>query len=107
MRIARPQHRGDELVGVAVEHQQRVIPMLPEIAVVGGAFRGSLRRIVGAIEVPGDAGWGTGPLAFLQIDGAERVRQPVAGAPVAGVVQPGQRRLAGHVGPVCGRPTAD
>ena len=48
------QDGGDELPGVAVEDQQRVVHVLAVVAVVGAAFLLPVRRVVGAVQVEHD-----------------------------------------------------
>ena len=57
---AGPQDGGDELVGLAVEDEQRMIHVLAVVAVVGAAFLLAVRRVVGAIQIEQDVGGRTG-----------------------------------------------
>ena len=48
---ARPQDRRDEVPGLAVEDEQGMVHVLPEVAVVGAPFLVAVGRIVGGVEV--------------------------------------------------------
>ena len=92
-----------------VEDQQRVVHVLTVIAVVGAALLLAVGGVVGAVQVEQDVGRHatSGALPLLKVDRHQRLAEPVAGTPVDGVLQPGEGRLAGQVGPILGRPTAD
>jgi hypothetical protein len=46
---ARAQDGGEQLVGLTVEDEQRLVHMLVVIAVVGAALLGPMRRVVGGV----------------------------------------------------------
>jgi hypothetical protein len=89
VRRAWTQDGGDELVGLAVEDQQGVIHVLAVVAMVAAAFLRAVGRIVSAVEIQQHLAGRTArhPLALLQIDADQRLRQALAGAAVDRVLQ--------------------
>ena len=87
MGIAGPQHGRDQLIGVAIEEQQRVIHVLPIVGMVGGAFLRAIGWVIRAIQVQQDARGHPVALALPQIELDQGDGQPIAGAAVHGVVE--------------------
>ena len=59
MGVARPQESGDELTRLSIEDQERVIDVLPEVAVVVALFLIAMGGIIGGIEVQQNLLWST------------------------------------------------
>ena len=104
--VARAQDRRDELAGVAAEDEQREVHVLAEEAVVGRPLLPAVGRVVGPVEVEHDPLGDAVAPPLAQVDRAQRQGQPVAGAPVDGVLQARERRLAGQVRPALGQAAA-
>jgi hypothetical protein len=68
MRVARPQHRGDELADLPIADQQRVEHVLARVAVIGAPFLLPMPRIIGAIAIQGDVRRDTVALPLPQVD---------------------------------------
>ena len=99
MGIAGAQHGGDELMGLAVEDQQRVEHVLAVEAVVGAPFLRPMGRVIRPIEVEDDVGRDAVALPLAQIHLPQRQCQTVAASAIHRVLQPGERRLAGQIAP--------
>jgi hypothetical protein len=95
--IAGAQHGGDELAGVAVEDQQRVIHVLAEVAVVGRAFLLAVGGIIGAVTVQQDVLRHAITCPLAEVDLKERPGQPVAGPRIDSVLQAREGGLTGEV----------
>ena len=105
--VARAQDGGDELVGVAVEDQQRVVHVLAVVAVVGGPLLLAVGRVVGPVQVEQDPRGRPAPLPLPEVDRAQGHGQAVAGRRPHRVLQAREGRLAGQVGPRLRQPAAD
>lgn len=90
------QDRGDQLLGVAVEQQQRVVHMLAVVAVIGRPFLLTVGRVVGAVAVQQDTSGRSIGLPLAHVQRRQRVGEPLARPPVDAVLQPRQRRLTGQ-----------
>jgi hypothetical protein len=99
--IAGTQDRGDQLVGVAVEDEQRVVHVLAIVAVIARPFLRAVGRVVGRVEIEHDPRRGAAGGALAQIDQRQRPRDPVASAQRDGILQAREGRLAGEgwIGP--------
>jgi hypothetical protein len=98
VRVAAAQDGRHELARVAVEDQQRVVHVLAEGAVVGGALLLAVDRVIRPVEVEEEALRDAVAAPLRGVDGEERHGQAVAGLAVGGVLQPRHGRLAGQVG---------
>ncbi len=87
----------DELLGVAVEDEQRMVDVLAVVAVVGAALLIAVGGVVGAVEVEQDALGRAGVLALAQVEQGKRLSQTDAGVAVDRVLHPGEGGLAGEV----------
>jgi hypothetical protein len=92
---ARAQDGGDELAGLPVEDEQRVVHVLPVIPMIGAPLLLPMRRVVGAVQVEDDVRRHAVALALAQIDLPQRLGQPVAIPRREAVLPARQRRLAG------------
>ncbi len=90
----------DELAGVAIEDQERVIHVLAVEAVVGDPFLLAMRGIIGAIQIEDDVRWDPVALPLLEIELHQRHGEPVAGFDVDGILQPGEGGLTRQISPV-------
>jgi hypothetical protein len=104
--VAGAQHRGDDLPRLAIEDQQRMVHVLPKVAVVGAPVLLAMGRIVGAIEVEHDPPRDSRPLALVQVDRSQRLGQPVAVPGRQRVLEAREGWLAGQVGVALGQPPA-
>jgi hypothetical protein len=93
----------DELVGVPIEDKQRMVHVLPVVAMVGRTFLLAVSGVIGAVHVEQNvyrrsAGLVlTDLLPLLQIDAAERDGELIASACGHGILQAREGRLAGQV----------
>ena len=101
------QDGGDELIGVPIEDEERVVHVLAEVAVVALPLLLPMHRIVGPIQVQQDAPRPAQSLPFGEIDADQGLSQAVAGLGGGGILQAGQRRLTGQIRIVTGQPTTN
>jgi hypothetical protein len=95
------------VVGVAVEHEQRAVHLLSEVPVVGRALLGAVRRDVGAVDVEEQALGVAAVAALADVVRGQGIGRVGAGAGVDGVLESGERGLAGQVACGGGHPAAD
>ena len=104
--VARAQDGGDQVAGVAVEDQQRVVHVLAVVAVVGHPFLLAVGRVVGPVEVQQDPGGRAGAATLAEVQVDQRLGEPLDGVPIDRVLQPREGRLAGQVRLARGQPPA-
>ena len=107
MGVARPQQRRDELVGLPIEEQQRVVHVLAIVPMVGRALLRPVRGISGAVDVDHEMAGVAVLLPRPQIDVQQRMRQAHTGLPVHRVLQAREGRLTGQVRLALGAAPAD
>jgi len=100
------QDSGDKVVGVPVEDQQRMVPVLAVIAVVAAPLLLAVSWIVGAVQIEEHVVRHAAALAFLQVDGNQGLGQPVTRPSVDRILQARERGLARQVGAVLGQAPA-
>ena len=106
MRDTGTQHDRDELIGLPLEEQERVVHVLLIIPVIGVPFLVAVRGIIGAIGIDQDVGGTTRLLVLSEVDAKKHLSQAVAGLVIDRVLEAGERGLTGEVGSV-GQATAD
>jgi hypothetical protein len=84
---ARAQDRGDQLPGVRVEDEERMVHLLAVVAVVSRPLLLAVRRVVGAIEIEHQPAGSTVPLPLAHIDFHEGFGKLIAGVPIHRVLQ--------------------
>ena len=99
MPSAGAQHGQNQMIGVAIEDQQRMVHVLPIVGMVGRPFLRAIGRIVRPIPVQHDALGHPVALSFTEIELHQCDRQAITGAAVHGIVE---AREGGLTGP--GRP---
>jgi len=91
------QDRSDELAGVPIEDQERMVHIAAVIPMVGNPFLLAVRRIICAVEVEDDAIGNTIPLPLVEVELHQGDGEAIAGFVVDGILQAGERRLAGKI----------
>jgi len=103
MRCPLAQHGSDEVVGVTVEDEQRVVQMvhvLAVVAMIAAALLLTMRRIVGAVQIKQRMARHATchALPFPHIQRHQRLRQVIAGAPIHRILQTREGGLTGQIG---------
>ena len=83
------------MAGVAIEGQQRMVHMLPIVAVVAHAFLLPMGRIIRAVEVQDNPARGARAAAFPDVQLDQRGRELFDPVAVDRILQPGEGRLTG------------
>ena len=83
--------------GLPVEEQQRVIHVLPVVAMIGTPFLLPMGPIIRPIQIEDDVGRDAVPLPLAQIQLPQRYRQTVAALPIDRVLEARQSRLTGQI----------
>ena len=84
-----------------------MVHVLTVEAVVAHPFLCPVRRVIGAVHIQQDPGWGTVPATRPDVEVHQGGGQPLGAVAVDGVLQAGERRLAGEVGAALRPPSTD
>ena len=84
---ARTQDGGDELVGLAIEHQQWVVDVLAVKAVIGPTLLVAMDRIISSVDVEHQVGRGAAPLLLADVQRHQCLGHRFTGVTIDRVLQ--------------------
>ena len=87
MTPARTRDCGDELVGLAIEHQQWVVDVLAVKAVIGPTLLVAMDRIISSVDVQHQVGRGAAPLPLADVQRHQCLGHRFTGVTIDRVLQ--------------------
>jgi hypothetical protein len=101
----RSEDGGDELVGVAVENQERMVDVLTVNAMIGAALVVAMHWIIGAIHVQHLVTRRASPLVLVDVQRQHRPGHGFTGLMMDGVLEARVRGLRSEIGVSLGKAT--